>query len=223
MKLKGIYTHVGILPQADVVSESVLQALDMRVKKYFDLVCPVVEDLDESVELHWASSYPTIHMRDYGLPASICKNNKNNLKFMVRPGQLTYTGNILTIITSVLSVITFPKGSTVGYTARVTTRDTFIATLPIGYADGYPYGITPDEAKVWIVDNYYPIFTRPTMNMMMVDVTDRFIHENKTLPVGTPVELMGPHISDSTIIEWYIFFFFQKKKEKQEKTDSNLS
>lgn len=63
--------------------------MDQRTKKFFDVVCPAVEDLTIELELHWASSTPINDIIKNGIPSFICSNKNNNLKFMARPGSLT--------------------------------------------------------------------------------------------------------------------------------------
>ncbi|MDR2647299.1 MAG: alanine racemase [Oscillospiraceae bacterium] len=53
----------------------------------------------------------------------------------------------------------------------VTTRRTRIATLPIGYADGYPRALS-NQGHVLIGGAFAPILGRVCMDQCMVDVTD---------------------------------------------------
>jgi len=52
-----------------------------------------------------------------------------------------------------------------------TARETHVATLPIGYADGYPRALS-NRGRVIVRDRYAPIIGRICMDMCMVDVTD---------------------------------------------------
>lgn len=53
----------------------------------------------------------------------------------------------------------------------VTKRNTKIATIPVGYADGYPRALS-SKGKVLIRGQYAPIIGRICMDQFMVDVTD---------------------------------------------------
>ncbi len=53
----------------------------------------------------------------------------------------------------------------------VTTRKTKVATIPVGYADGYPR-LLSNKAGVLIDDRIAPILGRVCMDQMMVDVTE---------------------------------------------------
>lgn len=61
-------------------------------------------------------------------------------------------------------------GVSYGHT-YVTDRKTAVATIPVGYADGYPR-LLSNKAGVIIDDKYAPIIGRVCMDQMMVDVTD---------------------------------------------------
>ena len=50
-------------------------------------------------------------------------------------------------------------------------RDSRIATLPVGYADGYPWAAR-DGAPIGIADHTAPLAGRVSMDMVTVDVTD---------------------------------------------------
>lgn len=72
----------------------------------------------------------------------------------------------------VISVRTIPKGQSVSYGARFrATRPTRVATLSVGYADGYPIGLT-NRAPVALRGKIVPQIGRVCMDMLMVDATD---------------------------------------------------
>lgn len=72
----------------------------------------------------------------------------------------------------VAAVHAYPAGNTVGYdrTCRL-QRDTLLANVPVGYADGVPY-LRPGRGAVLIGGRRAPILGKVTMNTIMVDVTD---------------------------------------------------
>lgn len=64
------------------------------------------------------------------------------------------------------------KGMPVSYGATyITGRETLVATLPVGYADGYPRSLS-GKGEVLIHGCRAPIIGRICMDQMMVDVTD---------------------------------------------------
>jgi alanine racemase len=72
----------------------------------------------------------------------------------------------------VVSVRTIPKGQSVSYGARFrAVRPTRVATLSVGYADGYPIGLT-NRAPIALHGKLVPQIGRVCMDMLMVDATD---------------------------------------------------
>jgi alanine racemase len=72
----------------------------------------------------------------------------------------------------VTHVKTLPAGSPISYGGIfVTSRPTVVATVPVGYADGYRRSLT-GKFYVLIHGKKAPILGRICMDQMMVDVTD---------------------------------------------------
>lgn len=92
----------------------------------------------------------------------------------------------ISLHTKVVMVKTVKAGETIGYGAAYTAKnDELIATLPIGYADGF---IRANSGRyVYIDGQMAQIVGRVCMDQTMV----RLEHE---VPVGTPVEIFGSHI-----------------------------
>lgn len=79
-------------------------------------------------------------------------------------------------VMSLRSHITFikevPEGTEISYGATfVTSRPSKIATVPVGYADGY-FRQLSGKGRVLIKGQYAPIVGRVCMDQMMVDITD---------------------------------------------------
>lgn len=69
-------------------------------------------------------------------------------------------------------VKTVPAGTPVSYGGTfVTERETVIATIPVGYADGYPRGLS-NKGRVLIHGTSAPILGRVCMDQFMADVTE---------------------------------------------------
>ena len=67
---------------------------------------------------------------------------------------------------------TLEKGREISYGGTfTTTRDTVVATIPVGYADGYPRCLS-NIGRVIINGHYANILGRVCMDQFMVDVTD---------------------------------------------------
>ena len=67
---------------------------------------------------------------------------------------------------------TLPEGSKISYGGTfVTTRETKVATVPVGYGDGYPRGLS-GKGYVLLHGRRAPILGRVCMDQFMIDVTD---------------------------------------------------
>jgi alanine racemase len=137
---------------------------------------------------------------------------------LVRPGLMLYgvsplpehqekLRNVMTLKSRVTLIRTLPAGHGVSYgRSFVTQRPTRVATIGIGYGDGYPRHVSGNGAEVWIRGRRFPILGRVTMDQVMADVT-----EAPEVAEGDEVELFGPNISVGEVaakagtIAWEIF------------------
>jgi alanine racemase len=104
---------------------------------------------------------------------------------MVRPGLMLYgiypsaamasqicLKPVLSWKTRILQLKKVPAGSSISYGQTfVTKRESLIATLPIGYADGYPR-LLSNRGEVLINGRRAPVAGRVCMDLTMIDVTD---------------------------------------------------
>jgi len=100
---------------------------------------------------------------------------------MVRPGLALYgiapdpdlmegLSPALTLKTQVIFLKDLPAGAPVGYFRdHITPRPTRIATLPVGYNDGYPWRLK-DRGEVLVRGQRAPVVGRVSMDYLMVDV-----------------------------------------------------
>ncbi|MBC7792302.1 MAG: alanine racemase [Clostridia bacterium] len=80
--------------------------------------------------------------------------------------------SVLTWTTKPVYVKAVTAGTTVSYGARwQAQRDSIIATLPVGYADGYPRALTA-KAHTLIRGLRAPVIGTVCMDMCLIDVTD---------------------------------------------------
>ena len=93
--------------------------------------------------------------------------------------------------TQVASVNAYPAGQTVGYDRTFTlARDSVLANLPVGYADGYRRAFS-NKGQVLVGGRRAPVVGRVSMNTTMVDVTDI-----PGVRVGDEVVLFGAQGAD---------------------------
>jgi alanine racemase len=91
----------------------------------------------------------------------------------------------LTLRTRVVQVRRAASGRGVGYDhVGRTTRDTHLALVPLGYADGLPRAAT-GRASVWVGGRRAPLIGRVSMDQVVVDVGA------EPVPVGAEVLVLG--------------------------------
>lgn len=79
---------------------------------------------------------------------------------------------VLELKSQVIALKKFSPGSTLGYGATFeTTRESVVAVLPIGYADGYPR-LLSNRAHVLLRGHKAAVVGRISMDLTLVDVTD---------------------------------------------------
>lgn len=98
-----------------------------------------------------------------------------------------------TLKSRVSQVRTVAKGESIGYNRRWKAENEMkIATIAIGYADGYDRGFSNGVGQVFIANTIRPVVGNVCMDMIMVDVTDLAVK------INDEVELFGPNISWET-------------------------
>ena len=79
---------------------------------------------------------------------------------------------VMSLKAKISNIKTLPEGKYISYGRKfVTKRKSVIATLPIGYADGFSRGLS-GKAKVIVNGNYADVVGRICMDQCMIDVTD---------------------------------------------------
>lgn len=95
---------------------------------------------------------------------------------LVRPGLAAYGlyegfAPVLALKSKIVYLKTVPKGAAISYGATWRAkRVSRIATLPIGYGDGYPRALS-NKASVLVGGERCPVVGRVTMDQVMIDVT----------------------------------------------------
>ncbi len=100
---------------------------------------------------------------------------------MVRPGIMLYGYGcceserlkpVMSVKSSIVMLKNVPAGTSISYSRTfVTKRESTIATVPAGYADGYSRKLS-NSSEVLISGRRAPVLGRVCMDTIMVDVTD---------------------------------------------------
>ena len=80
--------------------------------------------------------------------------------------------NVTTLKTTISQIKKIKTGDSVGYSRKgVATKDSVIATVRIGYADGYPRLLSNGNGKMWVKNKTVPVIGNVCMDMTMLDIT----------------------------------------------------
>ena len=97
---------------------------------------------------------------------------------------------VQTLKASISQIKNVPQNETIGYSRRgVLKRDSRIATISIGYADGLLRGAGNGQFSVYLHGQRAPIIGSVCMDMTMIDVTDIL-----EATEGDDVEIFGSHL-----------------------------
>lgn len=104
---------------------------------------------------------------------------------------------ISTLKTIILQIHDVPANETVGYSRKgVLARDSRIAALPIGYADGLNRHLGNGKGYCIVNGKQAPYIGNICMDVCMIDVTGIDCKE------GDTVEIFGPQLPVTTVAEW---------------------
>ena len=96
----------------------------------------------------------------------------------------------------VIAIRDIPAGDVVGYGGTwQASRPRRIATVPAGYADGYPRS-AHSGTPVWIDGQLCPLVGRVSMDLITVDITD-----HPPAEIGSTVILWGPELAIDSVAE----------------------
>ncbi len=185
--VEGIFTHFASADEED-------KAFTHLQYERFSWLCKRLCEEGVNIPIkHVSNSAAIIDMPQYSLD-------------MVRSGIITYglrpsneVGEFnlipaLKLKSHVVNVKTLPKGVPISYGRTfVTSRESVIATVPVGYADGYPRALS-NKGRVMIHGKSAPIVGRVCMDQFMIDVT-----EVENVRVGDEVSLIDENITADEI------------------------
>ena len=105
---------------------------------------------------------------------------------------------VATLRSTIAQIREVKKGETVGYSRKgIMTKDSLIATIRIGYADGFNRKLGNGVGHVFIKGKLAPVAGNVCMDMTMIDITG--IDE---VSEGDVVEIFGAHLPVKQVAEW---------------------
>lgn len=179
IKINGIYSHFVSSEIKTGNTTSIQLEKFLNVCEYFNKI---------------GAEMPTRHVANSG--AII--NNKESYLDMIRPGIITYgvystnamekpipLKPVMSLVSQVSYFKIIEKGCSVSYGSTWTAdKPTRIATIPIGYGDGYQRALS-NKAEVIINGNKHTIVGNICMDQLMVNLTDHSAYNgDKVILIG---------------------------------------
>lgn len=180
LEIEGIGSH---LPSADEDEEF--------TRRQMARFAAIIDELGGAARFRWRHLSNSAGILGYA----------NTICNLARPGLMLYgisplpdfqqqLRTVMTLKSRVTLLRTLPAGHGVSYgRAFITSRPTRVATVGIGYGDGYPRQVSGNGAEVWLSGRRFPILGRVTMDQIMIDVTDC-----PEVREGDEVELFGSNM-----------------------------
>jgi len=105
--------------------------------------------------------------------------------------------NVTTLKTTISQIKKVKAGESVGYSRKgVAVNDSTIATVRIGYADGYPRALSNGVGKMWVAGSMVPVIGNVCMDMTMLDISGLDVAE------GDDVIVFGEALSVNDLAGW---------------------
>ncbi|HHT50656.1 MAG TPA: alanine racemase [Eubacteriaceae bacterium] len=191
IEIEGLYTHYSVSDKKDK------KYTREQLNKFLD-ISRILEDKNIHIPLkHTANSAAVIDMG-------------NTYFDLIRPGIIIYglypSDEVIKVNLSLKPAMAFKtriahiksvgKNSSISYGRKyITSEEKLIATLPVGYADGYSRMLS-GRAKVLIHGKKAPIIGSICMDQCMVDISE--IPDAK---IGDEVVLFGPDLPAEELAE----------------------
>ncbi len=180
---EGIFTHFS---SADSIEPEDVEYSDLQYSRF--------KKIADTLKAK-GYSFKFIHCCNSAASALRSSDNGN----LIRPGIILYGAspsnglnlnlelkNVMSVKSVVSMVKTINKGDSVSYGRTFTVNKAMtVATVPIGYADGYPRAMS-NRGFVLINGKKAPIVGRVCMDQLTVDVTDI-----ENVQIGTVVTVIG--------------------------------
>lgn len=170
-KICGIYTHLGSSSSHNTED---IEFTHMQICTFYDTLESLEKIGVALPKAHIQSSYGLLNYPElecnyarigialYGACANV---DSVNLQLYLRP--------VLSLKARVGLIREVENGQYIGYDRQfLTNRNTRIAILPIGYADGFPRILSCGRGKVLLHGCTVPIIGKVCMDQLVIDVTD---------------------------------------------------
>lgn len=196
VEMEGVFAHFA---NADAEERDFV---DEQKERFLKAVALAKEFAGDNVLVHHANTAGTLNIHDCHFDMVRCGIGLYGYYPSDTTSRAAELRPVMRWETEVTRVFTIEKGETVGYGRTYTAPSTRrIATVPIGYGDGYHRHMT-HKAHVLIHGYRVPIVGRICMDQCMADVTD--IPDE--VKIGDEIVLMGKQgdqeIDADDLAEW---------------------
>jgi alanine racemase len=182
VKLDGVMTHFADADGDDpAYTDAQIARYDEAVKILRELgFDPSWRHLANSAGIH---AYPQSHGNLARAGATLYGLSRDVLSSKLEPLDLR---PVMSLRSRIVMLKTVPAGTSLGYGRAFTTRrESRVATIPIGYADGLRRAHS-NNGRVLVRGEFAPICGRVSMDLTIIDVTDV-----PDIAVGDEVILIG--------------------------------
>lgn len=184
IEIEGIFTHFATADEKDKTKSY------RQFEKYQEFVQRAEQELGLQIPLkHVSNSAGIIEMPEANLDAvraGIILYGLWPSAEVMENGKISLTP-ALELKSRIVYVKTVPKNQEISYGGIFTTfRDTRVATVCIGYGDGYPRSLS-NVGHVLVNGQKAPIIGKVCMDQLMIDVTD----VDGEICIGDEVTLIG--------------------------------
>ncbi len=105
--------------------------------------------------------------------------------------------NVSTLKTTISQIKKIKKGESVGYSRKgIAEKNSTIATVRIGYADGYPRNLSNGAGSMYVNGKLAPVIGNVCMDMTMLDITNIDAGE------GDDVIVFGEQLPVTQLAQW---------------------
>lgn len=172
LDVRGIYTHLCV---ADSQEKEDIRFTKMQINRFYGLLDVLAEKGIKIPKIHIQSSYGLLNYPElqcdyvrvgvslYGVLSA--PEDRTKLQLDLRP--------VLSLKSRVVLLRKILCGETAGYGRMFRAhRDSTIAVLSIGYADGIPRNLSCENGEAIIRGHRVPVIGRVCMDQLLVDVSD---------------------------------------------------
>lgn len=189
-------TPASVFSHLSVADEPLQDDYTLRQFQYFEECCRILQDgFDHHILRHILNTTGIVRFPEYQFDMVRVGIGIYGIS-TVNDGSESELQPISSLHSVIISIKDLPAGTTIGYGRKgVLLRDSHIATIPIGYADGYARCFGNGNSYVYINGSLCPTIGNICMDVCMIDVTDA------DCKVGDSVEIFGKHIPVEVLAE----------------------